>query len=43
MAPQETPIKYGGMAPSRDPFWLLYLHNEIGRLAPSQMRSVKGT
>ncbi len=23
MAPQETPIKYGGMAPSREPFWLL--------------------
>ncbi len=23
MALQETPIKYGGMAPSREPFWLL--------------------
>ncbi len=22
MAPQEAPIKYGDMAPSREPFWL---------------------
>ncbi len=31
MALQETPIKYGGIAPSREPFWL-YTHKTKGAM-----------